>query len=100
MQLATDSAGALAHAPQPVTARLRVPGQAGPVVADAQPQGVIAVVEFHVDGGTGRVPPGVGEGFLNDAVGGELGTGVERDRRAGDDRPGGRPRGSPNVNAG
>ena len=73
------------------------PARTGPVVADAQPQGIVGVVQFHVDGGARRVPPGVGEGFLDDAVGGQLDAGVEGGRRAADDEPGRRARGVPGL---
>ncbi len=57
-------------------------GRAWAVVADAQPQGVVREVQFHVDRGARRVPPGVGQRFLDDAVGGQLDAGIEGGRAA------------------
>src|SRR6267378_2685034 len=48
-----------------------------------------AAPPLRAAGGPGRgVPPGVGEGFLHDAVGGQLDTGVEGDRGTVQDQPG------------
>jgi hypothetical protein len=71
--------------------RLAARGRAGPVVADAQSQAVVGVVQLHIDGGAWRVPTGVGESLLDDPVGGKLDTGVECGRRAVKDEAGSRP---------
>ena len=86
-QLTAGRRGTLVHAGQPVPPgghRLRR-GRARAVVADTLPHGVIREAQLHVDRGARRVPPGVGERFLDDAVGGELDAGIEGGREAGDD---------------
>ncbi len=45
------------------------------------------VVEFDVDRGGRGVPSGVGERLLDDAVGGQLNTGVQVTDRSVDDEP-------------
>ena len=65
------------------------PGPLSRMRSSRLPSSVVA--QLHVDRGARRVPPGVGERFLHDAVGGDLDAGVERHRRAADDEPGCRP---------
>jgi len=77
--------GALAHAEQAVPgARVR---RARSVVADPQPQQVTVVAQLDVDGRAGGVPPGVGQGLLHDAVGGQLHARIEPGDRTGHDQP-------------
>ena len=88
--------GSLAHAEQAVPALPapswpvppRRPPAAGAVVADPQLQRMVVVAELDIDRRARRVPPGVGERLLHDAVGGELDARVEVGDRAGDDEPG------------
>ena len=66
------------------SARARRPGhrrvRSGAVVTDAQPQRVGGVMQLHVDSGSRRVPAGIGQRLLGDAVCGELDAGIQRPR--------------------
>ena len=86
-QLAANCGRAFAHADQPVAGGSWCRWRAGAVVADAEVEGLAVVGELDVDGRARRVPAGVGEGFLRDAVGGEFDGGIESAWAAAQDEP-------------
>jgi hypothetical protein len=95
-QRPADRRGALAHAEQAVPGLVR-PRRARPVVADPEPQHVAGVAQLDVHGRAGSVPPGVGQGLLGDAVGGQFDARIQAGDRAGDDEPDQAARGGPRL---
>ncbi len=86
----SDHCRPLAHAGQPVTLGLAA-RRPRPAVAYPHVQRVVAVVQFHVDRGPGRVPADVGERLLHDPEGGQLHAGVQRRHVAAHDQAHARP---------
>ena len=62
--------------------------RAGAVVADPQVQAVLGVMQFDVNSGARSVAARIGECLLDDAIGGQLNTWVQRGRQAMKDQPG------------